>query len=289
MAVRHALTAFRRGLNLADPADGAGKIPVPMFAGSGQGWKVYYEDFVGMPSPTIVDLTDSSTGTASNTLADAGTALTVGEHNDHVASLAAKVNENLWQQTVESTGAAAVGIHGAQLAPKDATDNSSTLIHAPTANILMGANTKKFYFETAIKVDLESGGAIAQGELFVGYTSGGTGTSFINAGGTAFAWDDGFGFGAYDGDTTLTFFARQSDVEQAVSAGAGLVDGTVATLGVYYDGTNYEVYVDGDQKSKEARTVYNDDASVGISLYSKNGEAKAHDLTVHYMLLAVEL
>ncbi len=80
-----------------------------------------------------------------------------------------------------------------------------------------------------------------------------------------------------------------SDVIQIVTTGKEYVSGVPRRLGCWYDGTSYKLYVDGELVTTQIRSVYNDDAVMGMSLYSKNGEAKTKDLVVNYVYLAVEL
>lgn len=251
MTTRYSHTRFSKGYNAGAHAGGAGLIPIPIARGGGQGWKCYYEDWM---------------------------------FGDAIASDTAD-----WNVTVETTGTISFVQAGVKLQPKDSTDNSSVLYQWDTANFLMNDNTKKFYLEVAATVALESGGAMAQQEFFAGFTSDQATTAFVGATGVAWTFDDGFGFGQLDGDTTISGVFCQTDVQQFVSSAAAFADGTPTRLGLYYDGTNYLLYQDDVLMGQATRTVFNNDAAMGVTLYIKNGEAKTHDLTVHYIALAQEL
>ena len=193
-----------------------------------------------------------------------------------------------WNIEVESSGTAAAGIGGVALLPDDDSDNSSTHLRWTTATLLMGANTQQFYFETRATLT-DNGTDPNQHESFIGFSENVTTTDFIGGTGVAWAFEDGFGFGHLDGDTAISFIASQSDVYQIITTGKEYVSGVPRRLGCWYDGTNYNLYVDGELVTIAKRLVYNDDAVMGMSLWAKNGEAKTKDLLINYVYLAVEL
>ena len=249
--LKHAkIEQFTGGLSVAAIGDD-GLLSVPIPTSFGLGWKEIYEGF------------------------DKGVLYT-GDTAPY------------WEHTVETTGTTAVAAGGINLLPKVDTDNSSSLLQWTTPTLFPGAATKQFYFETRVTIT-DNGTDMNQYELFVGFTLDVSGTALIGATGIAWAFDDGFGFGHLDGDTSLTFIAIQGTVEQRVSLNTELVSGIPARLAVWYDGTNYNVYVDGVLKNTELKTVYNDDAAMGMTLYVKNGEGKTKDLLINYVYLASEL
>ena len=241
---------FTSGLNVGRPLD-KGLLSVPIPVSLGLGWKELYEGF-----------TDGLIFSA-----------------DAVPK---------WELEVVTTGTAASVAGGVALLPKDDTDNSATHIRWTTPTLIMGANTKQFYFETRATLT-DNGTDPNQAESFIGFTEDATTTNFVNAGGTAWAFEDGFGFGHLDADTSISFVAMQSDVVQIVRTSKEYVSGVPRRLGCWYDGTNYNIYVDGELDTSALRVVYNNDAAMGMSLFAKNGEAKTKDLVINYVYLAAEL
>ena len=249
--LKHGLNEqFTGGLNVGLPND-KGLLSVPIPTSFGLGWKELYEGF-----------TDGILYTG-DTLPK-------------------------WEHTVVTTGTTAAVAGGLALLPKDDTDNSSSLLQWTTPTLKMGANTKQFYFETRATLT-DNGTDPNQAESFIGFTEDVSGTSFVGATGVAWAFEDGFGFGHLDADTAISFVAMQSDVVQIMTTGKEYVSGIPRRLGCWYDGTNYNLYVDGELVTSYIQAVYNDDAVMGMSLFSKNGEGKTKDLVINYVYLAVEL
>lgn len=227
-----------------------GRSNVPLPLPVDLGWKIYYEQF-----NSGVDYADATP----------------------------------WEITVEGTTPTTTAANNGIRLDTLATDNTSVLVQHNTPQILITNNAKKMYFETSIVVDGGASGTMTDLEWFVGFTSDQQTTNFVGATGVAWAFDDGFGFGHLDTDTVISFYARQSDVEQSISLGSDLVDETRTRLGMYYDGTDYVLYKDGVRVASAARSVFNNDAAMGLALYVKSGEAVIKTLTCHYMLLATEL
>lgn len=252
MPQHNALHQFSAGLNNSPANDGGSALPITS-AGL-QGWKEYYENF--------------------------HFGLTEGVPADAV---------NGWEITVEgTTPTTAAAVNGLRLDTL-ATDNTSVLVQYANAALLMGANTKKHYFETSMQLDGGAGGTQADVEWFLGYTSDQSTTNFVAADGLSWAFDDGFGFGHLDTATEIDFIARQSDVEQTIGMSSDTTDATTHRLGMYYDGSIYYAYLDGSLVAQSSMEVYNNDAAMGLSLYVKSGEAVIKTLTSHYVYLAVEL
>lgn len=249
--VKHgSVEQFAGGLSVGRSVD-EGLLSVPVPTSFGLGWKELYEGF-----------TDGVLYTA-DTLPK-------------------------WEHTVESSGTTAAVAGGLGLLPDDDADNSSALVQWTTPTLLMGASTKQFYFETRATLT-DNGSDPNQAESFIGFTEDIQGTNFVGGTGVAWTFEDGFGFAHLDGDTAISFVAMQSDVLQTITTGKEYVSGLPRRLGCWYDGTNYNLYVDGEPVTSEIRSIYNDDAVMGMSLYSKNGEGKTKDLVINYVYLAVEL
>jgi len=190
-----------------------------------------------------------------------------------------------WEFTAETSGTVTVGING-PIITTNGSDNSSALLQHLTPQILLGANTKKLYIETTVNL---TAATMASNEIFVGITSDQSGTAFVAAAGTSWAFDDGFGFGKLDTATELDFITTQSSVEQAVGFGSTLTTATITRLAAYYDGTSYFLYKDGELVANANRSVFNDDAVMGVSIYCKAGTGAAQTLAVNYVAIGVEL
>ncbi len=193
-----------------------------------------------------------------------------------------------WELEVESSAATAAVAGGLGLLPDTDADNSGPHLRWTTPTLMLGANSKQFYFETRATLT-DNGTDPNQHESFIGFAEDVTTSNFVATAGTSWTFEDGFGFAHLDGDTAISFVAMQSDTIQTITTGKEYVSGEPRRLGCWYDGTNYNLYVDGELVIVAKRTVYNDDAVMGMSLYVKNGEAKTKDLVINYVYLATEL
>jgi hypothetical protein len=186
------------------------------------------------------------------------------------------------------TGTATPVNNGVQLATSAGADNTGAIVQAIDPNVIFTDNTKRMYMEASVEMNATT---VGDNEWFVGWTSdqGTTIADFVAADGLSWAFDDGFGFGGLDGNTGVSFYARQSDVQQAVTSTKQLVSGSRHLLQMYYDGATYNLYVDGVKVANASRTTFNNDALMGFVAFFRTGEAAANTLDVHYQLIANEL
>ena len=147
-------------------------------------------------------------------------------------------------------------------------------------------NGKRLYFEARVKLTLASGGTVAANEIAIGLASEQTGTNFYAADGLSMTADDFLGFRKVDAEAALDAVMREDDGESTDNAVWTPVDGTFATLAIYYTGTEARFYVD---KALKATITGNDTTSVVTpTLYIKGGEAKANILSCDYIFVAAE-
>jgi len=192
-----------------------------------------------------------------------------------------------FESVVETSGTTTFGVNGS-LITTNGSDNSSGWFGWTTPQLQVGANSKKFYLETSCVLTAAS---MALNETFIGFTSDQSTTAFVNAGGTAWTFDDGFGFGMLIGGN-INFVAGQSETasaHQTIDMGSTFTTAVKTVLACYYDGTNYNLYRDGVLISSTAQTTYNDDAAMGAVAYCKAGTGAAQTLLTHYVLMATEL
>jgi len=192
-----------------------------------------------------------------------------------------------WESIVESSGTVAYGVNGVVLTTDNA-DNSSGFLGWATANLMIGAATKKFYLETQMTA---TAATMAGSEIYVGLSSlqGTTIGDFVAADGLSWAMDDGFGIGKLDAETSMSLIANQSDVEQTVSFGSNPTTAVSQVWAVYYDGVNYKLYLNGTEVADTPKVVFNDDAPMTFVSYLRAGTAELQNLLVNYVLFAYEI
>ena len=190
-----------------------------------------------------------------------------------------------WESVVETSGTATYGVNGLLLTTNGSDDSSAWLGHT-TPNTMIGAATKKFYLEASFTLVAAT---MASNEMYIGFSTDVQTTSFVNAGGTAWVFVDGFGFGKLVGATELDFISRDASVEQTVGLGVTPTTATKMKVACYYDGANFLLYVDDVLKSTTAKTSLNVDTAMGLVTYCKAGTGAAQTLTTNYVLLATEL
>ena len=240
---------FTAGLNNAPDNHPAAVNKLPITSPVFQGWKVYYEP------------------------------LNLG---------AAYASDAYWEATAVTTGTIVAGdSNSIKLLSKTATasDNSGYNLRHDIATVQFAAATKKYYFETVVKLTNVSGTQAAN-EWFVGW---GNDEAAKAAGGTAWDLEDGFGFGQLDGGTPV-FVTNSSDSEQSIPLSGALVSGTYRKYACYFDGTNYNLYEDDVLITQAlASPAPVADVPLGFQIDFKTGEAKVNHLMAKYALLAVEL
>ena len=186
-------------------------------------------------------------------------------------------------EIVGTTPAPIPAANGVSL-PTTTADNSMCQIRDTTAQVILGASTKKFYLETSFMLTAAD---VDQNEIFVGYSTDATSTAMIDAGGTVWALDAAIGFGKGDAATELDLIIRAADVEQTIGMGA-MVTATRYKFGVYYDGTKYYAYKNDVLVGEGTAQVY--PATVmGTNAYIRTGEGALQSLLVNYIALGTEL
>lgn len=191
-----------------------------------------------------------------------------------------------WEITAVTTGTLAPGASNSmRLSANTTTDNSGYNLRHDVASVQLGGATKKYYLETVVSLTNASGTQAAN-EWFVGWTNDEVAKA---SGGTAWDFEDGFGFGQLDTGTPV-FVTNSSDSEQSIALNGALTSGTFKKYACYFDGTNYNLYEDDLLVSTTvASPAPVADAPLGCQVDYKSGEAKTNFLEVKYVLLAVEL
>ncbi len=193
-----------------------------------------------------------------------------------------------WESLVETSGTVTYGANGI-IITTNGSNNSSGFLGWTTANLMIGAATKKFYLETSFTLVAAT---MASNEMYIGFSDVGAGdaiTDLVNTGGTAWVSADGFGFGKLDGATELDFLSMDGGTEQSIGLGVTPTTTTRMKLGCYYDGLNFNIYVNDVLTSTTAKTSLNVDTAMGMCAYCKDGSGAAQTLTVNYITLATEL
>lgn len=195
-------------------------------------------------------------------------------------------DSNPYELTVEGVTPAPVPAANGILVPSLAGDNTSTLVQWTTPVLQLGAATKKFYLETSVTVTATD---MAENEIFIGFTSDIQGTGFVLANGTAWAFNDGFGFGKLDAATEIDFISRDGDVEQTIGLGETFTTATRITLACYFDGDKFNIFRDNKFLTNTDMQVLDTGGPIGISAYAKSGEGSLSSLLVNYVALGTEL
>jgi len=191
-----------------------------------------------------------------------------------------------YEITVITTGTLGAGdSNSLKLAAKATTDNSGYLLQHEAATVQVGAATKKFYLETIVNLT-NTAGSQAGNEWFVGWTNKEQPTA---AGGDAWDFADGFGFGQL-ATATPVFVTNSSDSEQSVALSGALTTAVYKKYVCYFDGTNYNLYEDDVLVTQAlANPAVVADVPLGLNVFYKSGESKTNSLQVKYALLATEL
>ena len=164
-----------------------------------------------------------------------------------------------------------------------ATDNSGYELRHDIATIQTAGATKRYYFETVVKLTATT---MASNEWFVGWTNDEKST---NAGGAAWDFEDGFGFGQLAAGTPV-FVTNSSDSEQSIAMSGALTTATYRKYACYFDGTNYNLYEDDVLiTTSVASPVPVADVPIGCNIDFKTAESVQNTLNVKYNLFALEI
>ena len=193
-----------------------------------------------------------------------------------------------WESIVETSGTVTYGVNGV-IITTNGTINSSGFLGWATANLMIGAATKKFYFETSFTL---TAATMASNEMYIGFSdviAGSAITDLVNTGGTAWVSADGFGFGKLDGATELDFITMDGGTEQTIGLGITPTTAVRLKLGCYYDGVTFNIYKDDVFLTSATQTSLNVDTGMSLAAYCKDGSGAAQTLIINYVLLATEL
>ena len=248
---------FVNGLNLGPAGSGAAKIPVPLFYGATNGWKVYYEDFA-----SGVDVASNETYTLSNTN---GTVVPVA--GGARFSITGGDNDEIFVQH-----------DTANIIPGAATKRHYLEVSLIFTEVSSGtfADTEIFMGMTG---DESTANIIAAGGLSYPFANGfGFGKLDLE---TALSFVIGK-------DNT----AETAVTQQITSLGTTLTSGTRHVLGAYYDGGSYTFYKDGAEVAKVVATstaVNTANATMMTFKFKVGAASSANTWDVHYMAYAQEL
>lgn len=184
-----------------------------------------------------------------------------------------------------STPAPVVAANGVSL-PTIATDNTSCHIQDTTAQVIIGAATKKFFLETSVTL---TAATMASNEMFIGFASDVSGTNHQADAGTSWGANEMLGFGKLDTATEIDFIAREQDSEQVIGIGSTMTTAVRTTLACYYDGSTYFIYKDNALVAQASQEQFPQTAAMGISAFIKSGTGAIQSLLVNYVALGTEL
>jgi len=193
--------------------------------------------------------------------------------------------DNVEYESTNLTGAPVVAANGVSLA-STGTINTGAHIQDTTAQVIMGAATKKFYFETSITL---TAAAVDDNEFFIGFAEDQSGANHQADDGLTWTADEMLGFGKLDGATEVDFIARDDNVEQTIGIGGTMTTAVRALLACYYDGDKYYIYKDNVLVAEGTQQIYPVTAAMGVSAFVKTGAGAVQSLLVNYVALYTEL
>lgn len=195
-------------------------------------------------------------------------------------------DSNPYEFTIVGATPAPVPAANGMSIPSLASDNTGTHIQWTTAVLQLGAATKQFYFETSVTLTTAD---LIQNEMFVGFTTDATGSAHQADDGTAWTFDNGFGFGRLDAATEIDFISRDGDAEQTIGLGENFATATRVTLACYYDGSKFNIFRDNLFLISADAQVLDTGGPIGISCFVKSADANLVSLLINYVALGTEL
>ncbi|KKK87105.1 hypothetical protein LCGC14_2756560 [marine sediment metagenome] len=185
---------------------------------------------------------------------------------------------------IASGGIGAGNENGLQITNNSTDDNSGYLLTPNLVDLELTSDSKKFYMETRIMVTAAN---INQIEWFIGL---GLIVQGPQADGAAWTNDEMLGFGHLDADTVISFLSIEDDGQQIISLGSELTTATYTKLSCYFDGTNFNVYLDDVLKGSTPMVYLNADEPWTANFFMKSGySTEAQSLDIQYLLFAAEL
>lgn len=196
-----------------------------------------------------------------------------------------RADDAFWEITAIGSGTIVAGDENSLvIANSTTTDNEGYMIQRDFADVELTSSSKKFYLETRMKVTAVT---VADQEWFIGWASDAqaTHTDGILWTGT----DEILGFGHLDTDTSVSFVSRQDAANQIIDVGSDTTTGVYKKFACYFDGTNFNIYVDDVQTASMPMVKLNDDEPMVFQFMGKAGKGEAQTWDCQYALLAVEL
>ena len=145
---------------------------------------------------------------------------------------------------------------------------------------------KRAWLKTRLSVtgSINNGDAATYSDILVGLVITDT---------TPMVHTDGLVFKKDTGDKNIDFSSLENSAGTTEAAIGTLVEGTKIELGMYYDGLDMHLFVDGNKVAVKASASLSDDEYLTPTIYIANGPftngiGYSRALTVDYLLVAVE-
>lgn len=182
-----------------------------------------------------------------------------------------------WTVTETDAGAtqAITDADGGVLAlTNSAADNDLNQIQWAKETFRLAAN-KKLWMKARFKVS-----DATQSDLLVGLYI--TDTSPV-----ASKPSDGVFFQKLDGSTSLTLQVGKNSTYSSATV-ATMANDTYVVVGLYYDGTAFQVFANDVRVGSVAATNLVDDEDLAVAIAVQNGDANARTLSIDYLMIAKE-
>lgn len=182
-----------------------------------------------------------------------------------------------WTVTETQAGAtqAITDADGGVLAlTNSAADNDLNQIQWAKETFRLAAN-KKLWMKARFKVS-----DATQSDLLVGLYI--TDTSPV-----ASKPSDGVFFQKLDGSTSLTLQVGKNSTYSSATV-ATMANDTYVVVGLYYDGTAFQVFANDVRVGSVAATNLVDDEDLAVAIAVQNGDANARTLSIDYLMIAKE-
>lgn len=182
-----------------------------------------------------------------------------------------------WTVTETDAGAtqAITDADGGVLAlTNSAADNDLNQIQWAKETFRLAAN-KKLWMKARFKVS-----DATQSDLLVGLYI--TDTSPV-----ASKPSDGVFFQKLDGSTSLTLEVGKNSTYSSATV-ATMASDTYVVVGLYYDGTAFQVFANDVRVGSVAATNLVDDEDLAVGIAVQNGDANARTLSIDYLMIAKE-
>lgn len=98
---------------------------------------------------------------------------------------------------------------------------------------------------------------------------------------------DGVFFQKLDGSTSLTLQVGKNSTYSSATV-ATMANDTYVVVGLYYDGTAFQVFANDVRVGSVAATNLVDDEDLAVGIAVQNGDANARTLSIDYLMIAKE-